>query len=125
MSSNETRPNWELGAMVEYDWSHSYKRMYPLHQPDLVEKAIKTANWAENRATQVFLTEPVKYEDATVESGQRVWFTRALLALTREEVVKLYDSLLAGSKACLETGGDFTSPDVRAHHPHIYGETGK
>lgn len=70
----------------------------------------------------MFLTIPLKYEESSIHPGQRVWFCNALSALTREEVIELYDVLIACAKECIEDKGDFTPPDVRAYYPHIYGE---
>jgi len=110
-----------MSEKVEQYWSGVYGRLMPKHKPDLVEKACQTANWRENRASQVFLTDPLKFEDTEVHCGQRLWFCNALTSLTRDEAMALYDTLIAGAVACLETGGDHTAPDVRERLPHIYG----
>lgn len=107
---------------VEYYWSSFERRNRPLHKPEIVEKAVKTANFRQNRCQTHFLTPPPKFEDEPVHPGQRVWFCNALSALTRDEVIALYETLMATSKDCLETGGDFTSPDVKALYPHIYAD---
>lgn len=111
----------EPGATVEYSWSSYHKRLYPLHQPELVEKALMTANWIDDYCRRRFLSEPPVFEDTKVPDGERVWFCNALRSLTRDEMIKLYDTLIASSKACLETGGDFSAPAMRARMPHIYG----
>lgn len=87
---------------------------------ELIEKAVKTANWREHRATQVFLTTPAEYEDEPIHLGQRLWLCRALLALTRDEAIRLYDSLVDSYKRDVAEGGDFTSQDVRDRLPHLY-----
>lgn len=104
---------------VETRWSSVYQRQFPLHHPDLVEKAAKMANWQEGLASQVFLSVPLEYEDTNVHGGQHVWLCNALKALTRDEVLKLHDSLVAGAIAYHEVG-DHTNPAVRARLPHIY-----
>ncbi len=110
---------------VEQYWSDVYGRMMPKHKPELVEKACKTANWREGVARQVFLSDPLPFESTEVLGGQRTWFCNALTALTREEVIALYDALIAGDVACLETGGDFTCQAVRDRLPHIYARQAK
>ncbi|AFU86631.1 hypothetical protein D869_gp283 [Caulobacter phage CcrRogue] len=88
----------------------------------LLQRALKIANWRENRAHQVFLTAPLPYEPTEVHGSQRVWFTNALMALTREELLTLYDHTVMRARECVKDGGDFTPPDVRAHYPVIYGD---
>ncbi len=103
-------------------WSTLRKATRTLHLPELVEKAVKTANWREHRVQQVFLTTPVAFDDEKVHPGQRLWLCNAIASLTRDEIIDLHDTLMATSKECLADGGDFTPPDVRARLPHIYGE---
>jgi hypothetical protein len=106
---------------VEYYWSDLKKCRRPLHQPALVDKAIKTANWQDRVHATVFLSTPPGFEtEPDPAPMQRVWFCRALQALTRDEMLKLYDTLMATHRDCLETGGDFTSQIVRDHLPHLY-----
>jgi hypothetical protein len=97
--------------------------MRPLHEPEIVEKAIRMANWSRNVNQTVFLSTPISFEEQPpAEPWERGWFCQALSSLTRDEVTRLYDSLIEGAKYCLLDGGDFTSQIVRDRLPHIYGE---
>ncbi len=115
------------GDGVEYYWSDNKRGMRPAHQPELVEKAIRTANWREDTVRTAFLCAPRTFEEAAADDlrpGLRVWFCNALSSLTREEVLRLHSSLIEGARADLADGGDFTPRAVRDRHPHIYGEAG-
>ncbi|AXQ68347.1 hypothetical protein HOT99_gp270 [Caulobacter phage CcrBL10] len=94
----------------------------PVNPMDLLQRALKTANWRDDRAHQVFLTAPLEFDRTEVHGSQRVWFTNALMALTREELLTLYDHTVMRARECLKDGGDFTAPDVRARYPVIYGD---
>jgi len=111
-----------VGALdIEYGFSSYEGGKYPLHKPELVEKAVKTANWIENRHHTVFLSAPREFKETEVHPGQRTHFCNALMALTREEAIALYDTLLACRRheAGLQNR-DFTSQVVRDRLPHIY-----
>ncbi len=107
--------------MSTVDYFDGPRGRYPLHPASLVEKAIKTANWQDEVAHTVFLSPLPRLEDAPgAFPNQRLWLCRALTALTRDEMIKLYDSLIASHDHCLANGDDHTPQIVRDQLPHLY-----
>ncbi len=104
-------------------WSEIAKARRTKHEPELLEKAIRLANFSEAGARQPFLAAPVAIEACGAAPGQRIWVCTALRALTETELLKLHRSLMATAKECLADGGDYTPADVRAQLPHIYQDS--
>lgn len=75
---------------------------HPLHRPEIVEKAVKTANWLESCGATVFLAPKPEYEAEPVHPGQRLWLCRALRSLTVDEILDLHAALLACEIATTE-----------------------
>lgn len=94
----------------------------PYGDTPLLEKAVKFANWHNDRAHQVFLSEPLRLEDAETKPGQILWLSRAIRCLTREELLTLYDEGMRAVRDDIKAGGDFTPADIRDALPHIYGD---
>lgn len=87
---------------------------------DLIEKAVKMANWRDYLAGLAIFINPIPFEKQDVYSGQRNWFCNALMTLTREEIIYLYDNLMDSHKRSLKVPGDFTHPEAKKLLKHLY-----
>ena len=79
------------------------------------------ALWGDQLANQWAFSSPYPFEKMEVQGHDRLFLSRALQSLTRDELLELYDAEIESAKQCFNEGGDFTCDAWREKLPHIYG----
>ncbi len=88
---------------------------------DALDHICRMFNFKEHLSGVMDFCSPRPFKEIEAHPMQRPWMAAALLSLTREELLHLYDRCLADMKHDLNNNGDFTRPEWRAENPHLYG----
>ncbi len=86
----------------------------------ILDKMAQAANWIDQCGATVFMSPLPKQEEIAVHGWQRLFLSRAIESLTKEELDMLYSELMRSHRDCLEDGGDFTPQIIRKEFPHLY-----
>lgn len=87
---------------------------------ELIDKAVRMANWLERCIDLDPRGDLPEFDKMEVYRFQQRAFERGLMALTRDELLSLYDGLIDAHYMRRVNGEDFTPRKIRERLPHLY-----